>query len=130
MTWGDTYRRYLAKGHDHGSAAYEADRAERRAQRRQRREIQRLSRGLVEYGGFVDNWMGHAEELGLKLEAAEEALRAAQEAIGVWVCTYADDVGEADLERARERIRANGGTLAYTARVSELIAEALNKIRK
>lgn len=31
--WGDTFNRYLRKGHDHGSAAYAADQAERRATR-------------------------------------------------------------------------------------------------
>lgn len=29
-TWGDVFYAFLAKGHDHGSAAYEADRWERR----------------------------------------------------------------------------------------------------
>lgn len=28
--WGYTFRRWLRKGHDHGSAAYEADKAEKR----------------------------------------------------------------------------------------------------
>lgn len=31
MSWGAIYNRFLRKGHDHGSAAYEADRHERRA---------------------------------------------------------------------------------------------------
>lgn len=35
-TWGSVYHRWLARGHDHGSAAYEADRWEAR-QSRQRR---------------------------------------------------------------------------------------------
>lgn len=30
MTWGDVYYRYLAKGYDHGYAAYAADRWEAR----------------------------------------------------------------------------------------------------
>lgn len=29
-TWGDVYRRWLRKGHDHGSAAYEASKWEER----------------------------------------------------------------------------------------------------
>ena len=29
-TWGDVFYAFLAKGHDHGSAAYEADRWEQK----------------------------------------------------------------------------------------------------
>lgn len=34
MAWGDIYRRFLRKGHDHGSAAFEADKWEKRAKSR------------------------------------------------------------------------------------------------
>lgn len=34
--WGETYNRKLAQGHDHGSAAYEADRAANRAEKKPR----------------------------------------------------------------------------------------------
>lgn len=33
MTWGNIFNRYLARGHDHGSAAYNADRWEERKKR-------------------------------------------------------------------------------------------------
>jgi hypothetical protein len=33
MTWGETFRRLLRAGHDHGSAAFGADKAEKRAER-------------------------------------------------------------------------------------------------
>jgi hypothetical protein len=33
MTWGTIYSRYLARGHDHGSAAFNADQWEKRQHR-------------------------------------------------------------------------------------------------
>jgi len=33
MRWGTIFNRYLARGHDHGSAAYAADQWEKRQQR-------------------------------------------------------------------------------------------------
>lgn len=35
-TWGSVFNRWLARGHDHGSAAYEADKWEARHRRKDR----------------------------------------------------------------------------------------------
>lgn len=55
MVWSDTYRRKLAQGHDHGSAAFEADMAEKRAaKRKQKRQVRLRNLGdrmIVEIDG-------------------------------------------------------------------------------
>lgn len=62
---------------------------------------------------------------------AREALLAAQEALNVWVCTYAADlVTERDVRRAKRTTRKNGGTLAYVAGVNELINAALHPVEQ
>jgi len=53
-TWGDIYRRHLARGEDHGSAAWAADQWEKRQPRGQRAEEARREflawvRNRVEY---------------------------------------------------------------------------------
>lgn len=55
MVWGTTYNRKLAQGHDHGSAAYEADMAEKRAaKQKQKRQVRLRNIGdtmIVEIDG-------------------------------------------------------------------------------
>lgn len=55
MVWSDTYNRKLAQGHDHGSAAYEADMAEKRAaKQRSKRQVRLRNLGdkmIVEIDG-------------------------------------------------------------------------------
>ncbi|NTJ46555.1 hypothetical protein G6K93_05945 [Agrobacterium rhizogenes] len=42
MSWGAIFSRYIAKGHDHGSAAYAADQWERRQARAHQRTMTTL----------------------------------------------------------------------------------------
>lgn len=43
MTWGEIYQANLARGYDHGYAAWRADQAEERAKRKREKALKRLA---------------------------------------------------------------------------------------
>lgn len=75
MTWGDVFNRFLARGHDHGSAAYEADRWEKRMVNKHWKEwARRDDWHKLFVGSDIRQMIGRIEELeaALRFYANEE----------------------------------------------------------
>jgi hypothetical protein len=81
------------------------------------------------FGLFIRDLL-HARLVREQSESVTDALNAAAEAIGTWVCTYASDMcSEEDVVEAQNRIAEGGGTLAYTAEVGRRIQNAIDDIK-
>jgi len=53
-TWGDIYCQHLAKGEDHGSAAYAADQWEKReTQKAERLKTEQIERAVLKRHGIL-----------------------------------------------------------------------------
>lgn len=85
----------------------------------------------------LDNMQSDAELIAYLVNHAEAirdlvvAAKKAQEAMNVWVNTYAPEFCDKEhVENSRKIISESGGTLAYIADINEQIHEALAKLEE